>query len=173
MTYELGRYLNVPWESVSPNYDVKPSEYYYVRSLKPISDIELLWEIQRLGLKDIPDYERAAAEALWNSVKEVGDEPYYVSVSVTPPTSEQPYWIIETRVQALHKGSTPIIALIPMIKELLVALGFLLLAITVATLVFTAIYRGPIEIFPKEFTYALIALGTATTAVVIYSILKR
>jgi len=172
MTYELGRYLDVPWESVTPDYDIKPSEYYFIRSLKSISDLELFWELQRLGLKDIPEYEVESAKAVWRSVEEVGDKPHYVMVKVSPLT--EGYWQVETWVQAQHLGKTPITLLIPMIKDLLIALGFLLIAITLTTLVFTAVFRGkPPEILPKEVWYSVILASVALTTYLIYRIFRK
>jgi len=166
MTYELGRFLDVEWRVVGPDYDLKPGEYYYSRILKSISDLELTWELQRLGLKDLREYEEYVCKSIWDEVVRRGDEPKYVMASLTPPTSEQPYWFLETRVQALHKGSTPIWVIIGEILALVVAIGIL---IGILYYVFTG--KVP-EFIPREVWYSVIAGSVAITAYVIYRIIR-
>jgi hypothetical protein len=166
MTYELGRFLNVEWRVVGPDYDLKPNEYYYSKILKSISDLELTWELQRLGLKDVREYEEYVARSIWNEVRRRGDEPKYVMVSLTPTTFEQPYWFLETRVQALHKGSTPIWVIIRGILALVIAVGIL---VGIFYYVFTG--KAP-EFIPKEVWYSVIAGSIAITTYAIYKILK-
>lgn len=166
MTYEIGRFLNVEWRVVGPDYDLKPNEYYYSRILKGISDLELTWELQRLGLKDLREYEEYVARSIWDEVVRRGDEPKYVMVSLTPPTFEQPYWFLETRVQALHKGSTPIATIIWGIAALIIAVGIL-----IGILYY--VYTGKVpEFIPREVWYSVIAGAVAITAYAIYKIVR-
>jgi hypothetical protein len=167
MTYEIGRFLDVEWRVVGPDYDLKPNEYYYSRILKSISDLELTWELQRLGLKDVREYEKYIARSIWDEVRRRGDEPKYVMASLTPPTSElQPYWFLETRVQALHKGSTPIAVIIGEILALVIAIGILA---GILYYVFTG--KVP-EFIPKEVWYSVIAGSIAITTYAIYKIIR-
>jgi len=179
MTYSLGRYLDVDWVPVSPTYDVKVGEYFFTKSLKDVDEATLNQEMFNLGISTIAEYEMRSAEKIWDSIKEKGDEPIYVSVSAYPIAYEPVVvYRLEIEVQARKLvPDTPLILWAKAIAMLLAAAGFFALSVAYAAIVFTAIFRGEAPklptIIPKEVLWAVIALASAGTAYYVYRIVRK